>query len=228
MPVDGSYSLALVTIHLFPVLPDPPLPHAARSSSSPLAQPPTLSRTPDWEALYPTPRALSSLSPCAMRALAFWRRRSRERREKKLWSGLTSSTSSVGCSLFSTLLDHRPELVLQLEHDLLEELVSMVEAGDDGLLGGERVPVADGGEQLVDGLEEDSGVGGFRLDGTIGGDGGDAAVEGFDGLVKGGEDLEDVVGHGLGASEGPDDAAGTAMSLSSSFSVFSDYDFRDN
>ncbi|KAL5980540.1 hypothetical protein ACLOJK_028448 [Asimina triloba] len=54
----------------------------------------------------------------------------------------------------------------------------MAEAGDDGLLVGERVLVADGGEQLVDGLEEDSRVGGFRLDGAIGGDeGGDAAIE---------------------------------------------------
>ncbi|KAL6009903.1 hypothetical protein ACLOJK_000334 [Asimina triloba] len=98
----------------------------------------------------------------------------------------------------------------------------MAEVGGDGLLGGEQVLVAD---------EEDNEVGGFRPNGAIGGDeGGDATVEGFDSLVEGegivvgelimgevsvqgGEDLEDVIGHVLGASKGLGDAHGRPRDL---------------
>ncbi|KAL5998039.1 hypothetical protein ACLOJK_008973 [Asimina triloba] len=97
-----------------------------------------------------------------------------------------SSSSPTRCFLLSTLVNHRPKLILQLEYGPLEELVSTAKAGSDGLLGGERVSIADGGEQLIDGLEEDSGVSNFRLDGAIRGDeGGDSIIEGFDGLVEG-------------------------------------------
>ncbi|KAL5984693.1 hypothetical protein ACLOJK_041314 [Asimina triloba] len=136
-----------------------------------------------------------------MRAPTSWRKRPRGRREKKLRSGLTSSTYSAGTVspwadrpnlrfeseiMVAALLSNADFQQQWLEYGLLEELVSMAEAGGDGLLGGERVLIADGGEQLVSGLKEDSGVGGFRPNGAIGGDeGGDAPVEGFDGLVEG-------------------------------------------
>ncbi|KAL6000813.1 hypothetical protein ACLOJK_006539 [Asimina triloba] len=81
-------------------------------------------------------------------------------------------------------------------------------------------------KQIIEGLEEDSGVGNFRPNGAIGGEeGGDVAIEGFNGLVEG-EGI--VIGELVMGEVGLSDVAGTTMSLALSFSVFLDYDFREN
>lgn len=68
------------------------------------------------------------------------------------------------------MLHEQAKLVLKAKHGMLEHVLDVNEAHDDELVGEELAPLSDDSDELVQGVEEGSRIGGVGPDCVVGGE----------------------------------------------------------
>ena len=68
------------------------------------------------------------------------------------------------------VLHEQAKLVLKAKHGMLEHVLDVNEAHDDELVGEELAPLSDDSDELVQGVEEGSRIGGVGPDCVVGGE----------------------------------------------------------